>query len=55
MTETLLEKRIRILEMALRQALLMVVDAIERDLGMPRTAELRRDVDRACTPSIEGV
>jgi hypothetical protein len=27
----------------IRQALLMVVDAIERELGLPRTAELRRE------------
>ena len=27
----------------LRQALLMMVDAIERELGMPRTAELRKE------------
>ena len=26
----------------IRQALLLVVDAIERKLGLPRTAELRR-------------
>lgn len=35
----------RELWIAVRQALLMIVDAIERDLGMhPRTAELRRMV-----------
>jgi hypothetical protein len=27
----------------IRQALLLMVDAIERKLGMPRTAELRRE------------
>jgi hypothetical protein len=27
---------------AIRQALLMIVDALERELGMPRTAELRK-------------
>jgi hypothetical protein len=31
-----------------RQALLMIVDAIERTLGMePRTSELRREAKRA--------
>ena len=34
----------RELWIAVRQALLMVVDAIERELGIaPRTAELRKD------------
>ena len=34
----------RDLWLAVRQALLMIVDAIERELGMqPRTAELRRE------------
>jgi len=28
--------------LAIRQALLMVVDALERELGLPRTAELRK-------------
>jgi hypothetical protein len=34
----------RELWLAIRQALLMIVDAIERDLGMGRTSELRREV-----------
>ena len=29
--------------LAIRQALLMVVDALERELGLPRTAELRKE------------
>ena len=34
----------RDLWIAVRQALLMIVDAIERELGLePRTAELRRE------------
>jgi len=34
--------------MAVRQALLMVLDALERRLGIePRTAELRREVKRS--------
>lgn len=28
---------------AVRQALLMIVDALERELGMARTAELRKE------------
>ena len=32
----------RDLWLAVRQALLMIVDAIERELGMARTAELRK-------------
>ena len=32
----------RELWLAVRQALLMIVDAIERSLGMPRTSELRK-------------
>jgi hypothetical protein len=34
----------RELWIAVRQALLMIVDAIERELGMARTAELRKQV-----------
>ena len=32
----------RELLVAIRQALLMIVDALERELAMPRTAELRK-------------
>ena len=32
----------RELWLAIRQALLMIVDAIERQLGLPRTSELRK-------------
>lgn len=28
--------------LAIRQALLMIVDALERELGLPRTSELRK-------------
>jgi hypothetical protein len=34
----------RELWIAVRQALLMIVDAIERELGMARTSELRKQV-----------
>ena len=38
----------RDLWLAIRQALLMIVDAIERELSLtPRTAELRRDKKRS--------
>ena len=38
----------RDLWLAIRQALLMIVDAIERELNLtPRTAELRRDKKRS--------
>jgi hypothetical protein len=34
----------RMFWLAIRQALLMFVDAIERRLGLPRTADLRKEV-----------
>ena len=37
----------RALWLAIRQALLMIVDAIERRYGLKRTAEMRKDLKSA--------
>ena len=44
----------RELLVAIRQALLMIVDALERELSMPRTAELRKEKRQPERSSTDG-